>query len=67
MAHLGCHWLLMSLFIFRDAVTFQLSLKVFSKIFVMDINSFQTDSGAHPASYPMGTEVKFPGGKAVRA
>jgi hypothetical protein len=24
----------------------------------------QTDSGAHPASYPMGTGVSFPGGKA---
>jgi hypothetical protein len=24
----------------------------------------QTGSGAHPASYPMGTGVSFPGGKA---
>jgi hypothetical protein len=27
----------------------------------------QTGSGAHPASYPMGTEGFFPGGKAARA
>jgi hypothetical protein len=25
----------------------------------------QNDSGAHPASYPMGTSGSFPGGKAV--
>jgi hypothetical protein len=25
----------------------------------------QTGSGAHPASYPMGTEGSFPGGKAA--
>jgi hypothetical protein len=28
---------------------------------------FQTESGAHPASYPMGTSGSFPGGKAVGA
>jgi hypothetical protein len=27
----------------------------------------QTGSGAHPASYPMGTRGTFPGGKAARA
>jgi hypothetical protein len=27
----------------------------------------QTGSGAHPASYPMGTEFSFPGGKVVEA
>jgi hypothetical protein len=27
----------------------------------------QNDSGAHPASYPMGTTVSFPGGKAAVA
>jgi hypothetical protein len=27
----------------------------------------QTGSGAHPASYPMGTKGSFPGGKAVGA
>jgi hypothetical protein len=27
----------------------------------------QTGSGAHPASYPMGTRDSFPGGKAVGA
>jgi hypothetical protein len=27
----------------------------------------QTGSGAHPTSYPMGTRVSFPGGKAVGA
>jgi len=26
----------------------------------------QTHSGAHPASYPVGTRASFPGGKAVR-
>jgi len=26
---------------------------------------FQTGSGAHPASYPMGTRVSIPGGKAA--
>jgi diadenosine tetraphosphate (Ap4A) HIT family hydrolase len=26
----------------------------------------QNGSGAHPASYPMGTRVSFPGGKAAR-
>jgi hypothetical protein len=25
----------------------------------------QKDSGAHPASYPLGTEVSYPGGKAA--
>jgi hypothetical protein len=28
---------------------------------------FQNGSGAHPASYPMGTRGSFPGGKAVGA
>jgi hypothetical protein len=28
---------------------------------------FQTDSGAHPASYPMDTTGSFPGGKAPGA
>jgi hypothetical protein len=28
---------------------------------------FQNDSGAHPASYPMGTGISFRGGKAVGA
>jgi hypothetical protein len=28
---------------------------------------FQNGSKAHPASYPMGTGVSFPGGKAARA
>jgi hypothetical protein len=27
----------------------------------------QNGSGAHPASYPMGTSDSFPGGKAARA
>jgi hypothetical protein len=27
----------------------------------------QTGSGAHPASYPMGTGVSFPGGKVTEA
>jgi hypothetical protein len=27
----------------------------------------QTGSGAHPASYPMGTRVSFPGGKVAGA
>jgi hypothetical protein len=27
----------------------------------------QNSSGAHPASYPMGTRGSFPGGKAARA
>jgi len=27
----------------------------------------QTGSRAHPASYPMGTRVSFPGGKVARA
>jgi hypothetical protein len=27
----------------------------------------KTDSGAHPASYPMGNGVSFPGGKAAEA
>jgi hypothetical protein len=27
----------------------------------------QTGSGAHPASYPMGTESSVPGGKAAEA
>jgi hypothetical protein len=27
----------------------------------------QTGSGAHPASYPMGTRISFPGGKAAGA
>jgi hypothetical protein len=27
----------------------------------------QTGSGAHPASYPMGTGISFPGGKAAEA
>jgi hypothetical protein len=31
------------------------------KIFLF--SSVQTDSGAHPASYPMGTGCSFPGGK----
>jgi hypothetical protein len=28
-------------------------------------HSVQNDSGAHPASYPMGTRSSFPGGKAA--
>jgi hypothetical protein len=28
---------------------------------------FQTDSGAHPASYSMSTRASFPGGKAAGA
>jgi hypothetical protein len=28
--------------------------------------AFRTALGAHPASYPMGTGVSFPGGKAAR-
>jgi hypothetical protein len=28
---------------------------------------FQTGSGAHPASYPMGTRGSFPGGRAAGA
>jgi hypothetical protein len=31
------------------------------------LHSIQTDSGAHPASYPMGTGGSFPGGKAGEA
>jgi hypothetical protein len=27
----------------------------------------QNESGAHPASYPVGTRVSFPGGKAAEA
>jgi hypothetical protein len=30
-------------------------------------NRVQKDSGAHPASYPMGTRGSFPGGKAAGA
>jgi hypothetical protein len=29
------------------------------------LHSVQTDSGAHPASYPTGTGDSFPGGKAA--
>jgi hypothetical protein len=29
------------------------------------LHSVQTDSGAHPASYPRGTGGSFPGGKAA--
>jgi hypothetical protein len=28
---------------------------------------FQVDSGAHPASSPMGTKISYPGGKAAGA
>jgi hypothetical protein len=31
------------------------------------LQSIQTDSGAHPDSYPMGTEHDFPGGRAAGA
>jgi hypothetical protein len=31
------------------------------------LHSVQTGSGAHPASYPMGTGCSFPGGKATGA
>jgi hypothetical protein len=31
------------------------------------LHVFQTCSGAHPASYPMGTGGSFPGGKAAGA
>jgi hypothetical protein len=31
------------------------------------LHSVQTDSGAHQASYPMGTGGSFPGGKAAGA
>jgi hypothetical protein len=31
------------------------------------INSIQTDTGVHPASYPMGTGGSFPGDRAARA
>jgi hypothetical protein len=31
------------------------------------LNVVQTGSGAHPASYPMGTGSSFPGGKAAGA
>jgi hypothetical protein len=31
------------------------------------LHSAQTDSGVHPASYPIGTRGYFPGGKAARA
>jgi hypothetical protein len=30
------------------------------------LDSIQTNSGAHPASYPMGTGYSFPGGKSGR-
>jgi len=32
-----------------------------------DINRVQNSSGAHPASYPMGTRGSFVGGKAAEA
>jgi hypothetical protein len=31
------------------------------------LHSVQTDSGAHPASYPMGTGGSFPEGKVAEA
>jgi hypothetical protein len=31
------------------------------------LHAIQTDSGAHPASYPMGTRDSFPGGKVAGA
>jgi hypothetical protein len=31
------------------------------------LHSVQTDTGAHPGSYPMGTEGGFPGDKAAGA
>jgi len=31
-----------------------------------EILLYQTGSGAHPASYPVGIRDSFPGGKAVR-
>jgi hypothetical protein len=31
------------------------------------LKSVQNGSGAHPASYPMGTRDSFPGGKAAGA
>jgi hypothetical protein len=31
------------------------------------LHDFQTDPGAHTASYPMGTGDSFPGGKAIVA
>jgi hypothetical protein len=31
------------------------------------LHSAQTDPGAHPASYPLGTGASFPGGKATGA
>jgi hypothetical protein len=31
------------------------------------LHDVQTGSGAHPASYPMGTGCSFPGGKAAGA
>jgi hypothetical protein len=34
---------------------------------IRSFDTVQTGSGAHPASYPMGTGSSFPGGKAVGA
>jgi hypothetical protein len=38
----------------------------FSATFFL-LHRVQTDSGVHPASYTMGTEGSFPGGKAAGA
>jgi hypothetical protein len=40
-------------------VTFPLNFSLHHRV--------QNSSGAHPASYPMGTRGSFPGGKAARA
>jgi len=34
---------------------------------VFNFNRVQNGSGAHPASYPKGTEGSFPGGKVAEA
>jgi hypothetical protein len=44
----------------------QLKMKILVLVFVQYIyNRVQNGSGAHPASYPMGTRGSFPRGKAV--
>jgi len=38
-----------------------------NKIGAEEVRFVQTGSGAHPASYPVGTSGSFPGGKAAGA
>jgi hypothetical protein len=43
------------------------SIASFFFFFLIFSTAFKTGSGAHPASYQMGTWGSFPGGKAARA